>query len=137
MTAATSSATETDALANFLAAKAPELAKEFASTRPSPTEPTTSLPAWMSAIDDGEIISTSDAALIADLTAQAVRDRCRNAESAGRPIGRCFVGTWFVSLPLLLDDIERTGDLHARRKAEANAKKLPKLGSSKAITLTK
>jgi hypothetical protein len=126
-------------LTDFLITHAPGLAKEFAASRPAqPANPATpALPAWMSAIDDGEIISTSDAAVVAGVTAQAIRDRCKNAESDGLSIGRCFVGTWFISLSMLLDDIHRTGDLHARRRAEANARKLPKLGSSKVITLTK
>jgi hypothetical protein len=128
-----------DALSNFLIARAPELAKEFAAGRPA--EPaglaTPALPAWMLAIDDGEIISTSDAAVVAGVTAQAIRDRCKNAESDGLSIGRCVVGTWFISLSMLLGDIHRTGDLHARRRDEANARKLPKLGSSKAMSLTK
>jgi hypothetical protein len=122
----------------FLIAKVPELAKEFAAGRPTAAEPAApATPNWIQEMDAGQIISANDAAMVCNVTAQAIRDRCKRAERDGRPIGRCFVETWFISLPLLFDDIERTDDLHARRKAEANAEKLPKLGASKAMSLKK
>jgi hypothetical protein len=122
-------------LADFLISRAPALAKEFAAG--AQASPAPAAMSWIQLMDDGEIISTNDAATVASVTSQAIRDWCPIAENKGRPIGRSFAGAWFISLSALLDYIELTDSHSARVKAEAIAKKMPKLGSSKAISLKK
>jgi hypothetical protein len=123
-----------DELANFLIARAPELAKEFAACHPVAAEPATSLPAWMHDIATGEILTTNDAMVVCSVTTpDAIRARCKRAEEDGFPVAVCLGGAYLISLRLLLSDVERTKGLPARLAAESAAKKLPKFGSNQII----
>jgi hypothetical protein len=118
-----------------LMASVPELAAKLAVLHV--TTPQTALPAWMADLDSGELLTTSSAAKICDVTDEAVRQRCQEMEELGTPIGRCVGKIWLVSRRLLLDDLALRKGEHGRLAAASRAEKMPKLGLAQAIRLSK
>ena len=88
---------------------------------------------WMDEVRRGEILTVSQAATICDLTPQATRDRCQQAEDEGTPIAVRIAGVWLISRQRLLEDIELRSGRHERLVAEERAKKASKLGSAQVL----
>jgi hypothetical protein len=88
---------------------------------------------WVDAAHDGELLTSQQAAEVADVTAETIRVYAERAEASGRPIGVQFAraadgsrGVWIISRARLLAYIARHDGAPARLIAEKRAEKLPK-----------
>jgi hypothetical protein len=52
---------------------------------------------WVDAARDGELLTSSQAAEVAGITAETIRIYPERAEAAGRPIGVQFAHVWIIS----------------------------------------
>jgi hypothetical protein len=72
----------------------------------------------LTALRDGGFLTTSQAALICDVSDQTIRDWIEHAASIGQPIAERLV-TWIVIREFLLDYVEEhCGGRHERVKVE-------------------
>jgi hypothetical protein len=78
---------------------------------------------WIAAFRSGRVLTTSQAADIAELSTQTIRAWAESADTTDRPLGFRIGDLWLIDQDELFRQIELRRDLHARRKAEANARK--------------
>jgi hypothetical protein len=78
---------------------------------------------WVDAAHDGELLTSSQSAEVAGITAETIRIYAERAEAAGRPIGVQFADVWIISRARLLDFIARRDGKPARLMAEKRAEK--------------
>lgn len=94
-------------------------------------------------VDGFELLTSDEAALIAECSTETVRRRAAAAAANGRRIGRQFATIWIISLSRLLDHIECTEGKPARLAAQTRAEKLsktrssPQLSSQNMVTATR
>src|SRR6266404_2022128 len=85
---------------------------------------------WIAQFCNGEVLTASEAAYVAHVTAETVRRWCEAADGTDRPLGYLIGSLWLVDLPTLLRLIEKRGGnqgKHDRLAAEDRAKKLPRI----------
>jgi hypothetical protein len=90
---------------------------------------------WVAAYRDGDALTTAEAGMVADCSAETVRRHAIEAAKAGNPLGICIAeSVWLISLRRLLDHIEHRHDRHERLTAESRAKKVRDLRSARAYS---
>jgi hypothetical protein len=77
---------------------------------------------WIERFRAGFILTTTDAAKIADVDAQTIRRWCEETENTDRPLGYLVGRLWLVDAPELLHQVEMREKLHARRVAQTRLK---------------
>jgi hypothetical protein len=85
---------------------------------------------WLDAWTEGELITTDEAANVANCSAETIRRRADEAADVGHPIGMQLATVWIISLPRLLRDIERRQGRPARLEAATRAKKIAEMRAS-------
>ena len=105
---------------NFLTAKLPEIAQEFAAARPAAG----AYGDWVSAFVEGDAIGTDEAAFIAGCSAQKIRRQATEAAATDKPLGVWFAqSVWLVSKTRLIDAIEERKGRPERLAAMSRAAK--------------
>jgi DNA-binding XRE family transcriptional regulator len=78
---------------------------------------------WIFEFRAGAVLTTSQAADVADVSAQTIRTWCEASDETERPLGFLIADLWLVDLGELLHQIELRRGRHDRLAAESRAKK--------------
>lgn len=91
---------------------------------------------WIDQFRDGDILTASTAATVANNTPKTIREWCEAAEGTSRPLGFLGRSVWLVDAYALLDEIELRRDLYARREAETRLEQYRKTLAASPRSLT-